>query len=105
MDEQKDFPVDEATFLALEHAMGGSYEYDEDDDRFYIVGADYGFPDLMEFLSGVTEHDYVEEYSEEVGEFYVVCRKPMFHHEDVILALIKEVRRLRGFLPEEIKEP
>lgn len=105
MDDQNKnmFPVDESTLMAVEHALGGSLEYDEDKDDFYVVGAEYSFPTLMEFLSGVTEDDYVEEFDTDFGEF-ITCTKPLFHQDDIIEALIAEVRRLRELVPDHLKE-
>lgn len=68
------FPVDDATLLALEHALGASQSIDEQGTSS-VLEADYNIPQLLAFLAGPNE----EEYS----------------RDDVILALIEEIKRLR----------
>jgi hypothetical protein len=86
-----DFPVDDVMLDLLEHALGGLYEVD-DDFGTRLVGADYSLPQLLDFLSGYDPEQVVplgggiEEY---VGG-------PLYTRDDIIRALIAEVRRLRG---------
>lgn len=83
------FPVDDATLLAVEHALGGSLTVE--DGQPILVGADYSLWDLLEFLSG-----YDPDKSVPIGDgVYEYVGGPIYHPDDVIRALVAEVRRLR----------
>lgn len=77
------FPVDDATLGVLEHALGASYVVDEDEHE--VVGADMTVPKLLDFLSGYDESKVVD------GTY----PGPVYTRDDVIRALIAEVRLLR----------
>lgn len=94
------FPVDDATLLAVEHAMAGALRLD-DDGNPVLVGADYSMSDLLDFLAGCAGEDPNRELLNPAdvavrGEipFYRDSRVH-YHEHDVIRALIAEVRRLR----------
>lgn len=94
------FPVDDATLLALEHALGAALYYDEEGD-LAILGADYTVPGLLDFLSGydptkveVLMDGIVPGIDEpEVVEY---IGGPLYTRDCVIRALIAEIRRLRS---------
>lgn len=97
-----DFPVDDATLLAVEHALNACLARDgvDDDgnDNWKIIGADYDLAKLLEFLSGYDkskEVPYVDEDGHEVPDFIEYKGGPVYHPDDVIRSLIAEVRRLR----------
>ena len=105
-EEEMEFPVDDSTLMAVEHALGGMLQYDEETDDFNVIGADYSLYALLEFLSGVSEEDFEEvDDDDEYGIPVVICNKPIFHPDNVISALIKEIKRLRELVPEDDKEP
>lgn len=85
------FPIDDVTLSAIEHAMGGSFTVDSDGTH-RLVGADYSMSDLFNFLSGY-DPDAVVMISEEVAEY---VGGPIYNRDDIIRALIAEVRRLRA---------
>ncbi len=92
------FPVDDLTLAALEHAMGGALTFEGvDEDGPRLVGADFSMSKLMEFLSGYDETKCVpvlNQYDQPIPD-WVEYPGPLYHHNDVIAALIAEVRRLR----------
>lgn len=73
------FPTDDATLLAIEHALGGLLAPGEDGDPV-LAGADYSLSGLLDFLSGHAP----------TGD-----RRVTYGAHDVISALVSEVRRLR----------
>jgi hypothetical protein len=96
------FPVDDATLLALEHALGGAYTVDPDGTH-HLVGADYSMTELLDFLAGCTGRDPNEELIREGREDSNDWRDAPIYYDTrihysehcVIRALIAEVRRLR----------
>lgn len=116
-DALPDFPTDDATLLALEHAMSGALTYDrpegaDDDSGPWRVGADYGMSDLLDFLAGCTGRDPNEELIQAgrdesdlpewergrdwSGAEIVYDTRIHYTEHTVIQALIDEVRRLRN---------
>lgn len=103
--ELGDFPVDESTLQALEHAMGGALTFDRpdgapDDGGPWLVGAEYSMSTLLDFLAGCTGEDPNQEVLEEglyAGDSPRIVYDTRVHYSerDVIKALIAEVRRLR----------
>lgn len=101
--ELPDFPVDDATLLAVEHAMGGAYTVD-DDGTHHLVGADYNLAQLLDFMAGTTGQDPNEEVIDPgdpdlpgyAGARIVYDTRIHYTEHDLIRALIAEVRRLRG---------
>lgn len=107
-----DFPVDDATLLAVEHAMGGALTYDRPDHVPYdsgdegpwLVGADFSLSRLLDFLAGCTGRDPHEELihsgdpdlPDYAGAEVVYDTRPHYSEHDLIRALIAEVRRLRA---------
>lgn len=105
------FPVDDATLLAVEHAMGGALTYERPDSKLsdsadegpWLVGADYSLSELLDFLAGAVGRDpneiLIREGDPERGGWegaeIVEDTRPCYHERDVIAALIGEVRRLR----------
>lgn len=111
------FPVDDATLLAVEHAMQAALTYERPDDAPqdsegpWLVGAAYSLGTLLDFLGGTTGRDPNEELIQaardesdlpewERGRDWsaaeiVYDTRPTYSERDVIAALIAEVRRLR----------
>jgi hypothetical protein len=94
------FPVDDLTLDALEHAMGGAYTVDGDGTH-HLVGADFTILQLFDWLAGILHEDdnVVLQRMSDVDDpgipiFY--DPRPQFHINDVVRALIAEVRRLRA---------
>lgn len=124
MDDHETFPVDEATFLAIEHAMGGALTYDRPADADladagpWLVGADYSMSDLLDFIGGTLGRDPDEEvlapgrdetdlpaWERGIHNAEVVYdTRSHFTRDCVIRALIAEVRRLRTLVPEGVRE-
>lgn len=103
-----EFPVDDATLLALEHSMKGALTFDRpdgapDDGGPWLVGADYSFHQLLDFLAGCTGEDpnavVIDPgdamWNDIRGARIVYDTRIHYSEFDVIRALIKEVRRLR----------
>ncbi len=116
-----DFPTDDATLAAVEHALGGSLSMDPEHggslDAPVRVGADYGLADLLDFLAGTTQPDPERCYridgdgermtaeqiarDDAMGVDQVwLDERPHYSEHDVIAALIVEVRRLRALVGE-----
>lgn len=87
-----DFPVDDGTLNLLEDSLNGSFTVDADGTH-HLVGADFTVSDLLDFLSGYDEAKL--ETGENGWEEYP---DPLYHINDVVRALIAEVRRLRDGL-------
>lgn len=93
-------PVDDVTLEAVEHALGSMLTLD-DDGQPVRVGADYSLPDLLDFLAG---HDASDGYEDPDGIW--VCHQPTYHPNQLIGALVAEVRRLRSLIPDHpLREP
>lgn len=99
----KSFPVDDLTLDALEHALGGAYDVDEDGTH-HLVGADYSLDQFLDFVAGIdpTDASAVEVLdpgdpteSGWAGAPVYIDNRPHYHPNDVIRSLIAEVRRLR----------
>src|SRR5690242_2151591 len=106
------FPVDDATLLAVEHALGAALTYDRPDHALsdsadngpWIVGAEYSLSQLLDFLANSTGRDPNEELIREAdperpdtweGAAIVYDTREHYSEHDLIRALIAEVRRLR----------
>ena len=90
------FPVDDITLDALEHALAGAYTIDED-GQVIVTGADMSVTALLDFLSGYDPTKAVpllNEYDQPVPD-WTEYPDPIYHRDDVLRALIAEVRRLR----------
>lgn len=85
------FPVDDVTLDCLEHALNGAWHVDADGNH-RLVGADYSFTQLLDFLSGY-DPAWLIETEPGIVEYRGGA---LYHSHDVIRALIAEVRRLRG---------
>lgn len=115
-EELPDFPLDDATLLAVEHAIGGVLSAEPEHggslDEPVRIGAEYGLAELLDFLAGVTEPDPERCYridgdgermtpeqaarDDALGLDQVwLDERPHYCEHDVIRALIAEVRRLR----------
>lgn len=93
------FPVDDATLAAVEHALGASLTFDEDDvlmERPRVIGADFTLSTLLDFLAGVRDdpHGMMELIREDPEVWY--DPRPHYSLQDVIGALISEIRMLRA---------
>jgi hypothetical protein len=104
------FPVDDATLLAVEHALGASLTFDRpdhalnnpDDEGPWVFGADYTLSELLDFIGGTHDPGVSADENpaltrlEDVGDVpcYVDSRVHYSEH-CLIRALIAEVRRLR----------
>lgn len=84
------FPVDDFTLDQIEHALGGAYSVTEDGTHT-LVGADFSLTQLLDFLSGFDPARL--EPTDDPDTF--VYDGAVYHEDDVIRALIAEVRRLR----------
>lgn len=108
-DELAPFPVDDATLLAVEHALDAVIEVD-DDGGMVLTGADYTLNALLDFLSGAVGEDPDAEVIDPgdplapelpgflsglAGAEVVIDSRPRYSEHDLIRALILEVRRLR----------
>lgn len=109
-DELPDFPVDDATLLALKHALGGAYEV-EVDGTHVLVGAEYSMNELLDFLANCQGRDPNEVLLQagrdesELPEWergrnwasaeIVYDTRIHYSKHDVIRALIAEIERLR----------
>lgn len=91
-----DFPVDDFTLAAIEHALDARLSYD-DDGNCVVVGADYTIPKLLDFLSGYDEGMVVPLLDDDGYEIphHVEYPGSIYSRDDLIRALIVEVRRLR----------
>lgn len=95
------FPTDDATLIAVEHALDACLSADEATGEFKNVGSDYTLDQVLDFLSGydrTKQVPYVDEDGHEVPDTMVYEGGALYHHYDVIRALIHEVRRLRSEL-------
>lgn len=98
-----EFPVDDATLLAIEHALGGVLTFDrpddaaEDDDGPWLVGADYSLHTLLDFLAGCSGRDPNEELMGHTADGTPIYYDTRIHfsEHDLIKALIREIRALR----------
>lgn len=105
-----EFPVDDVTLLAVEHALGGALTYDRpddadpDDEGPWLVGAEYSLSTLLDMLAGCWDPPGTDSETNpalvregDVGgiPLYYDVRVHYSEH-DLIRALIREVRRLRG---------
>lgn len=91
------FPVDDATLLAVEHALDTTLSYNEAGE-LVNVGSDYSMSQLLDLLSGVDPEKWkpaVNEYDTEIPDMVEYTGGPIYHTNDIIRALIDEVRRLR----------
>lgn len=91
------FPIDDVTLDAIEHALGGAYTVDEDGEPV-LHGADMSLPQLLDFLSGYDPaklQPVLNEYDTPMPDVSLYP-EPLFSRDDVIRALIAEVRRLRA---------
>ncbi|HZQ33706.1 MAG TPA: hypothetical protein VFB19_18490 [Mycobacterium sp.] len=92
------FPVDDFTLDQIEHALGGSLGFADGDPEPHLVGADFSLSALLDFLSGYDESRLVQavnEYDTPIPDTFEYP-DPIYHVNDVLRALIAEVRRLRG---------
>jgi hypothetical protein len=92
------FPVDDVTLLAVEHALDACLSYDEATEQFTNVGSDYSLDQLCEMLSGVDPTKWVPSVDDDGFEIPGMVEYPdgpIYHPNDIIRALIAEVRRLR----------
>lgn len=96
-------PLDEVALAQLEHALGASLTYDAEDgstlEEPRVVHAEFTLSTLLEFWSGTRDDPdgvvrQVGEFSGAVPVYY--DPRPQYSPQDVMLALIHEVRRLRA---------
>lgn len=91
------FPVDDVTLLAVEHALGATLTRDAAGE-WMVIGSDYTMTQLLNLLSGydpALEVPMADEYGHEDEDFVEYTGGPIYHTDDIIIALIAEVRRLR----------
>jgi hypothetical protein len=111
-----EFPTDDATLLAIEHALGGMLTYDRPDDAKddggpWLIGADYSLATLLDFLAGAAGRDPNEliqaaRDESDLPEWergrdwsaaeIVYDTRPHYSERDLIAALVAEIRRLRA---------
>lgn len=96
-------PLDDVALAQLEHALGASLTFDAEDgsqlDEPRVIRAEYTLNTLLEFWSGTRDDPdgvvrQVGDYTGPVPIYY--DPRPQYSPQDVMLALINEVRRLRG---------
>lgn len=87
------FPVDEATLGLLEAAINPRQHGDPDAESSNVEA-------LMDFLSAMGGSDISA--VEEEADGYVVMRDPHYHVNSAMLALIAEIRRLRGLVKDAL---
>ena len=98
-------PLDDIALSQLEHALGASLTFDAEDgselDAPRVIHADYTLNTLLEFWSGT--RDDPDGVVRQVGDFTAPTSIPIYYDprpqyspQDVMLALINEVRRLRA---------
>lgn len=85
-DQLPAFPVDEETLDLLEIAI--------DPDRTSVGGQCSSLNAFLEFMSELSGQQEVE-----LEDGVAVYPDPSYHHNDVIKALIREIRRLRAATP------
>lgn len=114
--ELAEFPTDDVTLSAVEHALDSVLTFDRpadadpDDEGPWRIGSDYALDQLLDFLSGTADHDGVrvgddlepltaDEIARDdalgVDQTYL-DERPHYTERDVIRGLIAEVRRLRA---------
>jgi hypothetical protein len=108
------FPVDDVTLSAIEHALDSVLTYEGENgerlDEPRRIGAEYGLAELLDFLGGTTgdegmyrigpngERIDADEAARDDAlglDQWWMDERPHYHPNDVIRALIAEVRRLR----------
>jgi hypothetical protein len=94
-------PLDDFTLDAIEHALGAAL-----DENNEVTGADYMLSALLDFLAGASGDDPNEEVLIP-GVIpgldpprAVLDTRPTYHVNDLIAALVAEIRRLRSTQPE-----
>lgn len=92
-------PLDDAALNALEDALGAAYAVD-DLGNSYLARGEFTLTQLLEFWSGFDKSKAVLVGNAGDAEIYEYP-DPVLHPNDVIRALIAEVRTLRG-APERI---
>lgn len=96
------FPVDDTALDAVLHGMAGAYEVDEDGNHTLVPfngeGGDFSLHDVLMFYSGYDPSKVVP-YVDEDGRSHKYITEytggTLFTVEDIVRALIAEVRRLR----------
>jgi hypothetical protein len=91
------FPVDDVTLATIEHALGGAWDVDEEGNHT-LVGAEFTFDRVLDFMAGIDVNDRSQVEQIDDSNVYIDHR-PHYHPNDVIRALIAEVRRLREQQP------
>ena len=87
------FPVDDATLSAVEHALDGAWSVDGEGTHT-LVGADFTLDRVLSFAAGIDRSEDAEHLTQIASDVFVDDRIH-YHPNDVIRALIVEVRRLR----------
>lgn len=100
MDTLPSFPVDEITLAGIEHALTAHVDA-SDPDNPRAIGAEFGLPTLLAFLSGTCNEPAGG--LEQVAHGTEFDRRPQYAVNDVIRALIVEVRRLRDAQGDRIR--
>lgn len=96
----KPFPIDDVTLVALEHALDYTLTLDDEGNPISSGAAEYSIHTLLDFLAGCLDDDGLVEGSDGV----YTDDRPHYTERDVILALIGEVRRLRGVFDNDEDE-
>jgi hypothetical protein len=102
-EELPPFPVDDATLLAVQHALNACTSFDENGTR-ETVGAEYTLPELLDFLSNTSGPDPdgrlidagdARVFGFEGAEVWLDTRT-RYSDYDVIASLVAEILRLRS---------
>ena len=112
MAEALQVPLDDATLGAIEHALGTCYEVDEHGER-RLVGGAYTLTTLLDWLSGCydrpgtdrDDHPAFVRMEDIAGIPVYYDIRTHISRDDLIRALVAEVRRLRGADDEEASQP
>lgn len=96
-------PVDDEALNAIEHTFGGALVGELDDIE--LVGADYSLPQLLDFWAGYEESQeppigWATWQGRDVEVYDETNSPPTFRRDDLIQALITEIRRLRKSIAE-----
>ena len=82
-------PVDEASLALIEDALNAGFECDEEGNHA-LVGAEFSINQLLMFWSGYDNSRLIQ-----IDERWSEYPDPVLTRDDIIRALINEIRRIR----------
>jgi hypothetical protein len=92
-------PTDEIALNQIEHALNTSLTLN-DEGQPVRIGGEYGLSKLLEFWSGYDENKLID-----LGDNWVEYPDTVLSREDLIRALIQEIRLLRVPLSHDDNTP